>query len=265
MPLALTTVLLGVFIVAGTIAATVLGVALARRFIPREPLSQNQEGIGVMFEMIGVLYAILLAFMVVVVWQQFDTAHQRVDDEVTTISNLMRDANGFEPATRSAIQQRLISYTDSVIHDEWKTMAHGESSDVTSAKYRQIWKAYYGHTPQTANQRAYYNESISRLNDLGSARRLRLLASESSIPEILWILLVAGAVITLGFVFLFDMPGRVMQPIVAGSLAGLTAFILFLILALNHPFAGQVKVRPTSFHEIVDGYANGSYRFTGAS
>jgi hypothetical protein len=259
MPVAITTAWLGVAIVTGTIAATLVGVVLVRRFVPRGRIAENHDVAAVMFSMVGVLYAILLAFVVVVVWEEFGAADRSVNDEVTKISNLMRDANAFDPARRSEIQTRLIDYARSVVNDEWKTMAHGERSPEAAEKYRRIWSAYYGYTPRTEIQHSFYDESINKLNELGAARRLRLLASESSVPRILWMLLIAGAIITLGFVYLFEMPGRFVQPLVAGALAGLTGFILFLVLALDHPFAGQVKIAPTAFVQVVDGYEHGDY------
>ena len=169
MPIAITTVWLGVAIVAGTIAVTIVGVSLVRRIVPRERLAENHEVVAVIFSMVGVLYAILLAFVVVVVWEQFDTAQQDADNEATKISNLMRDAVAFGPE-RQQIQGRLIAYTRSVVDDEWKTMAHGESSEVTAHKYRNVWRAYYAYQPRTTNEKAFYNDSLTRLNDLGAAR-----------------------------------------------------------------------------------------------
>jgi len=253
LPLAITTIWLGVLIVGGTIAATLVGAVLARRFIPRERIVEHQDVAAVMFSMVGLLYAILLAFVVVVVWEQFDSAEQNVDDEVTKISNLMRDANGFDAAQQAKVKGRLLTYSQSVIHDEWKTMAHGKSSPETAEDYRKIWVAYYDYTPRTDVQRSFYDESVDKLNELGAARRLRLLASQSSVPGLLWMLLIAGAVVTLSFVYLFEMPGRLFQPLVAGAISGLTAFILFLVLALDHPFSGDVKIEPTAFQQIIDG------------
>ena len=258
LPLAISTVALGLVIVAGTVVASVAAVALVRK-LPRERLEENQDVVSVMFSAVGVLYTVLLAFMVVLVWEQFNSAEDRTQQEATKISNLLRNSAVFPPPARSEIQERLIAYTRSVIDDEWETMARGESSPVASAAYRRVWTAYYGFQPQNDRQHDFYAESITRLNELGQDRRLRVISSESSIPTIMWILLVVGAFVTIGYLYLFAISNAVLHRLMIGSVTGLLAFILFLILALNHPFAGDVKVTPDAYEGLVESFEVGGY------
>jgi ABC-type multidrug transport system fused ATPase/permease subunit len=244
------TPVLGLIIVLGTVVLSVVTVRLARR-LPRERLGHSQDAVGVMFSAVGVLYTVLLAFLVVLVSEQFNGAQDLTQQEAAKISNLLRDANAFPVPARREIQGRLLSYTHSVIDDEWPTMAHGRSSPVTTDKYRLVWVGYYGYHPQTSQQERFYDESITRLNDLGQDRRLRLLSSESSIPSLMWVMLILGGVITIAYLYLFTIPDAWLQSAMIGSVAGLLAFILFLILALDHPFAGRVKVTPDAYKDVV--------------
>lgn len=256
--LAISIIALGVVIVAGTIVASVAGVTLVRR-LPRERLEENQDVVSVMFSAVGVLYTVLLAFMVVLVWEQFNSAEDRTEQEATRISNLLRNSSVFPAPVRSEIQERLITYTQSVIDDEWETMARGESSSTTSTAYRRVWTAYYDFHPQNEREHDFYAESISRLNELGQERRLRVISSQSSIPSILWILLVAGALITIGYLYLFAISNALLQRLMIGSVTGLLAFILFLVLALDHPFAGEISVTPDAYEDIVESFEEGGY------
>src|SRR5262249_6313213 len=105
-----------------------------------------------MFSAVGVLYTVMLAVLVVLVSEQFDGAKDLPQQEAARISNLLRDANAFPPPVRHDIQGRLITYTNSVIKDEWPTMARGKSSPVAAEKYRRIWVGYYGYHPRTSQQ-----------------------------------------------------------------------------------------------------------------
>lgn len=256
--LAISTIALGLLIVVGTLAVAIAAVAPARR-IPRETLEDSQDAVSVMFSAVGVLYTVLLAFLVVLVWEQFNDAQDLTQQEATKISNLLRDAVVFPPPARDDIQGRLITYTRSVIDDEWETMAEGEASPVTGRAYRQVWAGYYDFHPRTDQEHDFYAESIGRLNDLGQNRRLRIISSTASIPWIMWVLLAGGGVVTLGYLYLFVIDNPVLQRLMIGSVAGLLAFILFLILALDHPFAGDVRVTPDAYEDIVDSYDNGGY------
>lgn len=254
----MSTTVLGLIIVAGTIAISIVGLRFARR-LPRERFAQSQDAVGVMFSAVGVLYTVMLAFLVVLVSEQFNGASDLTQQEAAKISNLLRDANAFPVPIRNEIQGRLVTYTKSVIDDEWPTMAHGESSPITQIRYQRVWGAYYDYRPQTNHAQQFYGESITRLNDLGQDRRLRVISSEASIPGIMWIMLVIGGVITIAYLYLFMIPDGWLQGLMIGSVAGLLAFILFLILALDHPFAGQVKVTPDAYHDVLTLWDAGGY------
>jgi hypothetical protein len=258
LPLAISTVALGVAVVGGTILVSVAAVALVRK-IPRERLEEHQDVVSVMFSAVGVLYTVLLAFMVVIVWEQFNAAEESTHQEATKISNLLRDAVVFPAPVRTEIQGRLVAYAQSVVDDEWDTMANGESSSTTGAAYRRIWGAYYDFYPHDEQQRDYYAESITRLNDLGNDRRLRVLSSQASIPTLMWILLVAGAVVTIAYLYLFTISSTLLQRLMIGSVTGLLAFILFLVLALDHPFAGDVSVSRSAYEDLIASFENGGY------
>jgi hypothetical protein len=254
----MSTSVLGLIIVVGTVVVSVVAVRFARK-LPREPLARSQDAVGVMFSAVGVLYTVMLAFLVVLVSEQFNGAKDLTQQEAAKISNLLRDANEFPVPVRREIQGRLITYTRSVIDDEWPTMAHGRSSPVTTEKYRLVWVGYYGYHPQTNQQARFYDESITRLNDLGQDRRLRVISSESSIPTVMWVMLVIGGVITIAYLYLFTIPDAWLQSVMIGSVAGLLAFILFLILALDHPFSGRVKVTPDAYRDLVVLFQVGGY------
>ena len=258
MLLAISTPVLGVLIVAGTVAVAVAAVIPARR-IRRETLESSQETVSVMFSAVGVLYTVLLAFLVVLVSEQFNAAQEATEQEATKISNLLRNAVVFHQPAQDDIQDRLIAYTRSVVQDEWETMADGEASEDTVHLYRRVWSGYYGFHPRTEQEHHFYGESISRLNDLGQDRRLRIISSQASIPGLMWGLLIGGGVVTLGYLYLFVIPSPTLQRLMIGSVAGLLAFILFLILALDHPFSGDVSVAPDAYQTILDSYKDGRY------
>ena len=86
-----------------------------------------------------------------------------------------------------------------------------------------------------------------------------MISSESSIPTIMWILLVVGAFVTIGYLYLFAISNAVLHRLMIGSVTGLLAFILFLILALDHPFAGDVSVTPDAYEDLVESFEAGAY------
>ena len=63
-------------------------VFLIRRAAPLELLTDNNEVAGCKFAVVGVLYAVLLAFAVIVVWERFSETEGQVATEAGASATL---------------------------------------------------------------------------------------------------------------------------------------------------------------------------------
>ena len=95
--------LVGFLAVAITVTLSVLGLIVTRRFVSQARLEKANTVSEQVFTLAGVLYAVLVAFVVVVVWEQFDQAQQATESEATAISDLLRDSEGFPAAAQPAV------------------------------------------------------------------------------------------------------------------------------------------------------------------
>jgi hypothetical protein len=57
-------------------ALAMAGPVLVRRYVPLEKLRVNNEVAGFKFATLGVLYAVLLAFVVIIAWERFHDAEE---------------------------------------------------------------------------------------------------------------------------------------------------------------------------------------------
>ncbi len=108
-------------VVIPTIAA-MCGSVLMRRRIGLERLTSNNEIAGFKFATVGVIYAVLLAFAVIVVWEKFSDAETAVIQEAGASATLYRLTAGPEPeavATRAA----LGNYLRLAMDQDWPLMA----------------------------------------------------------------------------------------------------------------------------------------------
>ena len=237
-----------------SVMVVLCGVYLLRRRVEYPVLEENNEFAGFMYSMIGLVYGVYLAFTIIAVWEQFSSAEDVAVSEATHLSALWRDAQTMRAEDRAAIQQELLAYTDSVVRDEWPSMArdHG-ASPRTSGIYEDLWRRYYAVQLDAGNavQMAFYQEMIRRLNDMGMLRRRRLLAANSELPPLMWILLLVGAVVTILFTFLFGTRHAWTQYVVIGVVTGLVAFSILLVDAMQYPFSGDVSIRPDAYESVV--------------
>ena len=109
---------------------------LIRRSVGVETLVKNNEIAGFKFATVGVIYAVLLAFSVIVVWEKFNDAQTSVAEEAGATAALFRYAEGKEPEA-AALRAALVNYLKAAIDEEWPAMGlESEAHGVTSALNR---------------------------------------------------------------------------------------------------------------------------------
>ncbi len=220
------------------------GVLVVRRYVDVKWLERHHEIAGYFVAVIGTLYAVLLAFAVFVVWNDFKQASSNLEEETNRIGDLSRMAKALPEPLRTDIRTALVNYSRSVLDDEFPAMDDDRDSPRTWQAAQDLWNVYRAADPGDAKSRFYYEESVKRLVELGDYRRLRLLASHGTVPGILWWLLCTGAFLLVGFTYFFALPSVRSQVVMTAALGGFLAFTLLLITALNSPFGGAVRVPP---------------------
>lgn len=248
--------LVGLLTVLTTVALAVLGLLLFRRLVSQTRLEKANSVSEQVFTIAGVLYAVLAAFVVVVVWQGFDQAQTATESEANAIADLFRDSAALPPDARPAIQQSLIAYTKDVVDEEFPRMRRGEAIDQQSPRLTQVWQSYIQVQPTTQSEIAFYKEAISRLDDLGNARKTRITTSLAEIPNELWMLLLGGGAIVLIFTYMFPTPDLVVHACGVALASALMGFVLYLVFALEHPFVGALSVQPEPYVHVLQAWSN---------
>jgi hypothetical protein len=63
--------------------------------------------------------------------------------------------------------------------------------------------------------------------------------------------MLAGALVTLGYPAFFGSSNRSAQVLMTASLAALVALTLFVALVLDYPFTGEVRISPSPFEQAL--------------
>jgi hypothetical protein len=243
--------LLALLFLAVAVGASLGGLLLVHRSVALSTLERHNDVAGFIIAVVGVLYAVLLAFVVVVTWQSFDRAGQVASEEAQFVEGLYRDASVFGPQA-GEIRRNLDAYATFVATREWSAMGNHQHEDLrTDDALDGVWQAYRSLTPDGPTQQTFYADSIRRLNDLQKARADRLEASASQLPDALWGVLLAGAVITVGFTYFFGLANVRAQALMVTALAAMIGLTLFLIFSLDLPFSGDLAVQPNSMKHTV--------------
>jgi hypothetical protein len=240
-------------LVGAMVLFAVAGTLLVRRLVSAEVLKLNNEVAGFIYAVIGVVYAVLLGFTAIIVWEQYDRVEVVVEREANELADLYRDSQTFPDDVRREVETHLHDYARLVVEKEWPAMAEGKSSPEAYEVYNQLWRTYHRFQPQNESEKIWYEQSLTRLNELGDQRRLRLLSSRAEgVPGLMWVVLLGAGVITIGFSFFFGTRNTTAQVLMAAGLAMTIALVLLAILAMQHPFAGIDRVEPEAFNQFTD-------------
>ena len=102
--------------------------------------------------------------------------------------------------------------------------------------------------PQDNRDSAIYEESFSKLNELVVFRRNRIIASQTSIPIIFWLVGLFGSTLTIAYASAFS---RSRYNVVMISGTSITLGLVFLfILTVDKPFKGQLSSPSDDFLQL---------------
>lgn len=163
------------------------------------------------------------------------------------MASVLRDMQVFDEPQKTLVSKEIVNYTNIVINEEWALMAKEEASEKAVISIRRIFTLVTAIKPANEHQKIWYQEIITRLNNFYNARNHRIQAAKEGIPDFMWSVMIIGAVITIGFSFLFGVENVWAQSFMVASLAGVITLVLLLIVALDHPYSGIIIVTPEAF------------------
>jgi hypothetical protein len=225
---------------------------LVRLVVPLEKLRTNNEVAGFKFAVIGVLYAVLAAFVVIIVWERFHEAERALAAEAGAAGSIRRLSSGLSEASAAEVRNRAAAYLQSVLADEWPAMAHGHSSPTTSRALSGLYDAVVHNRPPDLHDADLQSELFRQLDQLTAARRERLVMAGGTVPGVIWFVLFLGAVLTIMFTCLFGTKYVIMQSLMTGVLAALIFSAILVVVAIDEPFTGAVAVGQEPLRSILD-------------
>lgn len=245
----LPTVLAGLVIVGGFVATTMVLGYLVRIFTPEAIRAAHTDRAGFILAVIGVIYAVLLAFVAIGVWERFEAADARSYDEARALATIYRDAENFPQGGR--LRALIKVYARSIIDVEWPDMRGGEKTRVSDALIERIGRDVRGLAVTSPGLQNLQARMLGALETAWNDRQDRLTIDFIGISPIMWIVLIVGAYVTVAFTYLFGWDATVMQQLMIGGLSLMIGLVIFLVMALDYPFRGSIAVGPDAFEALL--------------
>jgi hypothetical protein len=238
--------------IAPAVVGSLTGLMLVRRCVPISALEASANAAGNYLQALGTIYAVLLAFVVFVVWQQFNDARANVEREANELVDLARTAKGLPVEVRGPLHAQIDRYVALVVGGEWDAMAARDAARFAEAAVvlDRIWDALVAYEPRSACHASLYDEALARFNDLSDTRTARISSSMLRIPLALRLLLYSGAFMTVSSMYLLAVPSAIVHVLMTGAMAGAIAHLLYVIGDLDDPFAGEWSVARDPFLRV---------------
>ena len=241
----------GLLLLCLAMAVAVGGLILVQRLVPIALRREHNDVAGFIYAVLGVTYAVLLGLMVVAVWEQWEVAKATADDEASSLAEIFWIADRLPEADGYHIQELCRAYAREVVNVEWPLMEQEKSSPRAWDLLDELRASLQDFDPSTPGEQVLYEQSLERMRDLADDRRDRLLEAEQGLPIILWVVLITGAIIVVGFTYLFGLESTVIHLLMVGSLAMVIALVLFTVSALNYPFRGDITIEPEAMKHVL--------------
>jgi hypothetical protein len=256
----LLTVVNGVLVVGGICLLALAGFELVHRLVPASVRQQHNDVAGFIYAALGVIYAVLLALVVIAVWEEYEVASNTVEQEANAAADIFWLADGLPEPNDARVQELIRSYAEEVVHKEWPLMEQGRAPLMTQERgtpagwtiIDEIRQNIQGFEPRSQAEEQLYAEGLDQLDTFSDARRLRLVAAEEGVPGVLWAVLIFGGIAVIGFTYLFGLESTWGHRLMVVTLAAVIGLVLFTVGTLEHPFYGGARIGTGAFELILE-------------
>jgi len=245
---------LGLVIVVVMEAVSITGLLLCRRLlIPRFRYHEGvSEAISGTVQAIGVFYGITVGLLAVGVWNTHADSSQLVSKEATAIGVLYRDIIEYPEPTRSQLKGKLREFTVSIIDKDWPAQKQGQVVLVGRDILDDFQSVLYSFEPTKPSVSALHNETLRAYNNLIDARRMRIVAIDSSLSSEMWAVIWIGAAVSIGVAYLYKIEDLKLHAILISMMACFLGILLFMIVINDRPFLGNSSLPSDPYKLILD-------------
>ena len=233
---------------------SLLGLVIFNKFSDPHHRHKDTETVGLTYAIVAVVYAVLIGFIVVNVFESSAKGDEVATTEANRLSNLKLDSVGLSTEESALIRASVDQYIDIVVEKEWPAQQAGNLADEvfqpgwTQLSVLSMQLAAY--EPTTLGQGVTKTAMLAVMDDAVESRRNRIEAAGEHVPDVIWqILLLAGA-IAVGYTYLFGAHSFKIHLAVTGLIAATISLVFVLIIALDYPFRGEVSVGDEAYTSV---------------
>ncbi len=224
-----------------------------RKYIPIKILRSHNEVTGFVFMAIASFYGLLLSFIVFVFWNQLNETRGNASKEGSSAMGLYRDIKFYpDTAESKPLMADYLLFVCDVIDKEFPDMEHMQISELTQKSFSRVFFRMEHLHPKSEIQIQLVSEMFNHLNGLATYSGLHITAMENEIPDPMWLPILLGALVTIFCAMLLDIEHAGMHVLLNGMLGIFIGMFIFIIILLDHPYTGTLRIKPNSYQQILN-------------
>jgi hypothetical protein len=241
-------------IVAALVLYSVIGLRLTRRYVLSRMRINPEDGdfASGMLQAVMTVYGLALALIAVSVWQTYNNISSTLSQEAAALAELYRDVSGYPEPARTELQEQLRDYVNYLINDIWPLQRRGQFPTGGIQRMNEFQKRLFAFEPVTEGQKILHTETLHAYNEMMQFRRQRLDAVLTTLPSVLWLVVILGALLGVTSSFFFKIADERYHLAQVVLLAALVGMVIFIIVELDRPFRGDLGLGPNSYQLIYD-------------
>ena len=203
---------------------------------------------------LGILFALLVGFIAVEVWSNFDRAKAAVATEASALRAVILLAGTFPEEQKARIYALINRHIDEAVNKEWPAMAQQRAtlSTLPAALVEELHDTLNLKAADDS-QRAAQPEIVKALHTALDARRQRIVISESTVGGVKWVGILLQGFCTLVAIAMVHSDNRLACAITSTLFATGIAMSVLLIAAYSRPFTGEISVGPELLKQVIVG------------
>jgi hypothetical protein len=215
----------------------------------------NQDDVhslGAFLSVVGAIYGVLAAFVIFVVWEQYNTVEKVTIQEASLGEDLYRLSRYFNDDLFDQKKRFAKSVKEYLLAcvDEWNDLGRGNESEKAVAALNGIETRLRDFQPSSqAGDGVIYENLLDTLKKFYECRDERIATAKHRMPRtLLYVLILLSAILILGFCML-PIHSTFLGTFVVTGMVGILLSIFEVVTDMDNPFQGVWNVSSEPFAE----------------
>ena len=245
-PLVGAAIVCALFVLPTLVGSAVLQPAVARLLRGEK---EANAAVGLLLSAFTLYFAVLLALLSVSVYENYGRAEDTIGREASSIITLYRDFGGYPEPQRDALRDTLRKYVEEETGPSWGEQQRGQASGRGTLLVDELERRLTSFRPDQPGQDLLHGEALRTFDEFVDRRRARIQASRTSVPPVMWYVVILGAVLNVLVLWLFDLQ-RSTHYILGGVLTLFIGVVIYMVAVLDQPFRGVHGLEPVDLVEV---------------